>query len=124
MHKAMRVKGFALALAALPAGAAAAAAAAGAAAGGAGNFTLVNGTAGQLTSVMIRTTGTDAWRPLPYAASPGGRAVVQFSDPECAFDIRGMVGAAAVTWPGVNLCEVTTVTLNRNASGIVWADYD
>lgn len=112
----MRVTRFALALAfALPAAAAAA---------GAGNFTLVNGTSGQLTSVMIRTVGTDKWRPLPYAASPGGRAVVQFSDPECAFDIRAMVGAAAVTWPGVNLCEVKIVTLNRNASGIAWVDYD
>ena len=32
-------------------------------------------------------------------------------------------GTLAV-WAGVNLCEVKSVTLNRNASGATWADYD
>ena len=89
-----------------------------------GNFTLVNGTGTAITSVAIRRVGTDQWRPLSYAASPGGRAVVQFSDPDCAFDIRANLAGTDVTWAGVNLCEVTAVILNRNASGAVWADYD
>lgn len=92
--------------------------------GQAGSFTLVNGTNGTITSVTIRRTGTDAWRPLPYAASPGGRAMVQFSDPDCAFDIRADVAGTQATWNGVNLCEAKVVTLNRNASGLLWADYD
>jgi hypothetical protein len=91
---------------------------------GAGNFTLVNGTNGAITSVAIRRTGTAAWRPLSYAASPGGRAMVQFSDPDCAFDIRADVAGAQLVWAGVNLCEAKVVTLNRNASGLLWADYD
>lgn len=91
---------------------------------GAGNFTLVNGTNGAITSVTIRRTGTDAWRPLAYAASPGGRALVQFSDPDCAFDIRADVAGSQLVWTGVNLCEAKVVTLNRNASGLLWADYD
>ena len=89
-----------------------------------GNFTLVNGTGTAITSVTIRRVGSDQWRPLSYAASPGGRAVVQFSDPDCAFDIRANLAGTEVTWGGVNLCEVKAVTLNRNASGVVWADYD
>lgn len=93
-------------------------------AAGAANFTLVNGTRGALTSVTIRRTGTQDWRPLAIAASPGGRAVVQFSDPDCAFDIRASVGGAPVVWSGVNLCEVSVVTLNRAESGAVWVDYD
>lgn len=89
-----------------------------------GNFTLVNETGTAITSVTIRRVGTDQWRPLSYAASPGGRAVVQFSDPDCAFDIRANLAGTDVTWAGVNLCEVKAVILNRNASGAVWADYD
>lgn len=89
-----------------------------------GNIILVNGTGAHLTSVTARRTGTDDWRPLAYAASPGGRAAVQFSGPDCAYDIRGSVGGLPVVWSGVNLCEVKQVTLNRNASGAAWADYD
>lgn len=87
------------------------------------NFTLVNGTDASVTSVTIRRVGTQEWRPLSYAASPGGRAVVEFSDPDCAFDIRASVGGATVTWGGVNLCEAKAVTLNRRP-GAVWVDYD
>lgn len=91
---------------------------------GAGNFTLVNGTSGAITSVTIRRTGTQAWRALPYAASPGGRALVEFSDPDCAFDIQANVAGTQQVWSGVNLCEAKSVTLNRNASGVAWVDYD
>ena len=94
------------------------------AAADAGSFTLVNGSGGAITSVAIRRVGSNDWRPLSYAASPGGRALVQFSDPDCAFDIRASVAGSQVTWTGVNLCEVKAVTLNRNASGLAWVDYD
>ena len=90
----------------------------------AGNFVLVNGAGAPITSVAIRRVGTNDWRPLSYAASPGGRAMVQFSDPDCAFDIRASLGGTEVTWGGVNLCEVKSVILSRNASGAVWVDYD
>ena len=96
----------------------------GPAAADSGNFTLVNGTNTAITSVSIRRVGTDQWRPLSYAASPGGRAVVEFSDPDCAFDIRASLAGSDVTWGGVNLCEVKAVILSRNASGAVWVDYD
>ena len=96
----------------------------GPAAADAGSFTLVNGTGAAITSLTIRRVGSNEWRPLSYAASPGGRALVQFSDPDCAFDFRASVAGAQVTWGGVNLCEVKAVTLNRNAAGAVWVDYD
>lgn len=95
-----------------------------AAAAQAGDFTLINGTSGQLTSVAIRPVGGGAWRPLVAAASPGGRSTVRFSSSDCAFDIRAGLAGATIVWPAVNLCEVKSVTLNRNASGAVWADYD
>lgn len=95
------------------------------AAAGAGNFTLVNATDAAFTAVAIRRVGTETWRPLPVAVSPRARAAVQFSDPDCAFDVRATIaGLGPVTWPGVNLCEVTALTLNRNAAGAVWAEYD
>ena len=94
-------------------------------AGGAGNFALVNGTGGNLSEVSIRRAGTNDWKPLGASPSPGGRGNVSFSDPDCAFDIRATVaGAGATTWAGVNLCDVKSVTLNRDASAGAWVDYD
>ena len=94
-------------------------------AGGASAFVLVNGTGGPLSEVSIRRAGADDWKPLGAAPSAGGRAPVQFSDPDCAFDIRATVaGSGMVTWPGVNLCEVKSVTLNRDGSAGAWVDYD
>jgi hypothetical protein len=92
---------------------------------GASNFTLVNGTDGGLSDVSIRRSGTDEWKPLSAAPAPGARGQVQFSDPDCAFDIRATVaGAGPTTWAGVNLCDVKAVTLKRNASAGAWVDYD
>ena len=91
---------------------------------GAGSFALVNGTGQALSAVAIRRVGTDSWKPLPVAPAPGARGSVQFEDPDCAFDIRANVGGGETVWSGVNLCDATAVTLNRNASGAVWVDYD
>lgn len=66
------------------------------AAADAGPVMLVNGTDGHITSVSVRLTGTQSWRPLAYAAAPGGRAVVPFSGPDCAYDIRANVGSATL----------------------------
>ena len=88
---------------------------------GASNFTLVNGTGGGLSDLSIRRAGTSDWKPLAQGA--GGS--VQFSDPDCAFDIRATVsGAGAVTWGGVNLCGAKSVTLKRDAAAGAWVDYD
>jgi len=89
-------------------------------AAGASNFNLVNGTGGALGGLSIRRVGTNDWKPLAQGA--GGS--VQFSDPDCAFDIRATVGGAPVTWGGVNLCGVKSVTLKRDAAAGAWVDYD
>jgi hypothetical protein len=50
---------------------------------------------------------------------------MNFSDPDCAFDIRANVaGAGSVTWADVNLCAVKSVTLNHDGSAGAWVDYD
>jgi hypothetical protein len=87
---------------------------------GASNFTLVNGTGGGLSDVSIRRAGTNDWKPLGTSGGP-----VQFSDPDCAFDIRATVaGTGPVTWAGINLCDVKSVTLHRDAPTGAWVDYD
>lgn len=92
---------------------------------GAGSFTLVNGTSGALAELSIRRAGTSDWKPLGAAPSAGARSAVQFSDPDCAFDIRATIpGAGPVTWAGVNLCDVKSVTLQRDAAAGAWVDYD
>ena len=94
-------------------------------AGGASGFTLVNGTGAALADLSIRRAGTQAWKPLGSAPSAGARSALNFSDPDCAFDIRATVpGVGPVTWAGVNLCAVKSVTLNRDGSAGAWVDYD
>ena len=84
-----------------------------AAAQGAGGFSVVNQTGLTMTDLTIRRFGTQGWRPLGSAPSPGGRAGVAFKDPDCAFDIQATLqGVGTVVWPGVNLCEVKA-RLNR-----------
>jgi hypothetical protein len=94
------------------------------AAPGASNFTLVNGTPGALGAVTIRRAGTSDWKPLSASPSAGAKQSVQFKDPDCAFDIRANVGGSAVTWAGVNLCDVKSVTLRKDDSAGAWVDYD
>lgn len=92
---------------------------------GASNFSLVNGTGGGLAEVSIRRSGTNDWKPLGAAPAPGARGQVAFQDPDCAFDIRATVsGSGPVTWAGVNLCDVKSVTLQRDSSAGAWVDYD
>jgi hypothetical protein len=94
-------------------------------AGGASGFTLVNGTGASLAELSIRRAGTQEWKPLGTAPSAGARSSMRFSDPDCAFDIRATVpGSGPVTWAGVNLCDVKSVTLNRDGSAGAWVDYD
>src|SRR4051795_9614892 len=84
-------------------------------AAGASNFTLVNGTGAGLAELSIRRAGSQDWKPLGTAPSAGARGAMAFSDPDCAFDIRATVaGSGPVTWAGVNLCAVKSVTLNRD----------
>lgn len=92
---------------------------------GAANFTLVNGTGGALSELSIRRSGTKDWKPLGSAPAAGARAPINFSNPDCAFDIRATIpGAGPVTWAGVNLCDVKSVTLKRDESAGAWVDYD
>lgn len=94
-------------------------------AAGASNFTIVNGTGGSLAQLSIRRAGTEGWKPLGTAPSAGARSSMNFSDPDCAFDIRANVpGAGPVTWAGINLCGAKSVTLNRDGSAGAWVDYD
>jgi hypothetical protein len=91
-------------------------------AAGAANFTLINGTDGALGALSIRRAGTQDWKPLGSAPAAGARGSISFSDPDCAFDIRA--NGAGVTWAGVNLCDVKSVTLRRDAAAGAWVDYD
>jgi len=92
---------------------------------GASNFTLVNGTGAPLSEVSIRRAGTQEWKTLGSSPAVGQRAPVNFKDPDCAFDIRAKVaGKDQVTWAGINLCDVKSVTLNRDQSAGPWVDYD
>lgn len=93
-------------------------------AAGAQPFTIVNAAGVRIEALAIRRFGTDAWKPLAGSPSAGARQTVNFSDPDCAFDIKAMLaGGATAVWSGVNLCEVNAVVLNRNESGATWADY-
>jgi hypothetical protein len=91
----------------------------------AGNFTLVNKTGANISSLQIRRVGTSAWQSLTGSPTSGARVAVAFANPDCAFDIRAsLVGGGSATFTGVNLCDVTVVTLNRGPSGDLWVDYD
>ena len=92
---------------------------------GAGNFTLVNQTGANISSLLIRRVGTTAWQPLGGNPAAGSRTAVAFTDPDCAFDIQArLADGKSVTFTGVNLCDATVVTLNRGQNGQVWVDYD
>ena len=114
MNKAaLSLLGLALAAAAVPANA------------GPSGFSIVNATGHNMTGLTVRRFGGDDWRPLGSAPSPGARISLPFTDADCAFDIQASLqGVGTVVWSGVNLCEVKAVILNRNASGLLWVDYE
>ena len=92
------------------------------------NFTLVNNTEIDFSALKVRRYGTDQWQPLVVAPVPvtksGGRGAVQFTNQDCAFDLQATLpDGRIVIWPGVNLCEAKVVSLNRNARGELWVDY-
>ncbi|HET9399096.1 MAG TPA: hypothetical protein VFO45_09795 [Sphingomicrobium sp.] len=92
---------------------------------GAGNFTLVNRTGANIASMQIRRVGTAAWQQLGGNPAAGSRVAVAFADPDCAFDIQArLTDGKSATFTGVNLCDVTVVTLNRGPGGDLWVDYD
>jgi len=92
---------------------------------GVNGFTIFNQTGAALSSMEVRRVGGSDWVPLSAAPAAGASATAAFKDPDCAFDLRGTVaGAGAAVWRGVNLCDVKSVTLNRDKSGRTWVDYD
>ena len=92
---------------------------------GADNFTLVNGTGGNIAALSIRRTGTNDWQALSAAPAAGASSAVAFSNPDCAFDIRAsLAGGRTAEWSGVNLCGTSRLTLRQRASGETWVDYD
>ena len=92
---------------------------------GAANFNIVNATGLNILTLEVRRSGTDSWQPISATPAAGASGAVAFNDPDCAFDIRAKLsGNVEAYWPGVNLCEVKSVTLNRSAAGALWIDYD
>jgi hypothetical protein len=92
---------------------------------GAKGFTVVNATGANIATLAIRRAGTSDWKPLPAAPAAGARSPIQFSDVDCAFDLQAtLANGATAMWRGVNLCEVSAVTLQRRPSGETWVDYD
>jgi hypothetical protein len=88
-------------------------------------FSIVNSTGLNMTGLTIRKFPKGTWSELGAAPSPGARGNVKFASPDCAFDIQASLqGVGTVVWSGVNLCEVKTVILNRNARGALWVDYE
>ena len=76
-------------------------------------------------ALTIRRVGTEQWKTLGSAPAAGARGPIQFSDPDCAFDIRATgAGGKPVTWAGVNLCDVKSVILKSDGSAGAWVDYD
>lgn len=92
---------------------------------GATNFNIVNATGRDIITLEIRRFGADGWQPISAKPAAGARGAVTFNDPDCAFDIRAKLsGNIEALWPGVNLCEAKSVTLNRSAAGALWIDYE
>ena len=95
---------------------------------GAAGLNLVNATGQTISNLYIRRTGTTSWQPLvatPPKPAKGIKATSAFSDPDCAFDLKvTLEDTTEAIWPGVNLCEVKSLTLNRNDKGVTWVDYD
>lgn len=89
------------------------------------DFVIINGTEVALGDLTIRRAGTESWKPLASSPAAGANQNVKFADPDCAFDIQATVkGAKPMTWAGVNLCDVKSVTLKSDSVAGQWVDYD
>ena len=73
-------------------------------------------------ALSIRRTGSQEWRALGSAPTPGASQAIAFSDADCAFDLKAETASGPLVWSGVNLCEVSAVTL-RVAAGTPFAEY-
>ena len=92
---------------------------------GVDGFGIVNNSGAPMSGVALRRVGSSEWKPLAVAPAAGAKVRASFTDPDCAFDLRATVaGAGEVIWRGVNLCDVKSVTLNRDRAGRLWVDYD
>ena len=92
---------------------------------GVNGFQLVNQTGSTIGGVALRRVGGGDWMPLGVAPASGAGSRAAFADVDCAFDLRATVaGAGEVIWSGLNLCDVKSVTLNRDRAGRAWVDYD
>ena len=92
---------------------------------GVAGFGLVNQTGSAVSGLSLRRSGTSDWQAVGGGASDGARTSVSFSNPDCAFDLRATVaGHGETVWSRLNLCEVKSVTLHRDSSGMTWVDYD
>ena len=88
-------------------------------------FGIVNKAGGAMSAMALRRIGSTEWIPLSITPPPGATVQVPFQNPDCAFDLRANVaGVGQVTWGGLNLCDVKSVTLNRDQGGRAWVDYD
>ena len=91
---------------------------------GAGNFNLVNGTSGALGTVSISRTGAKSGSRLVQFRPQALLRPYNSRIPIAPLTSARKVGGKAVTWAGVNLCDVKSVTLKRDDSAGAWVDYD
>ena len=82
------------------------------------DFTIVNDTGRTVVSFNISPTGEDEWGPDLLGSevmAEGTTAAVTFDVDEarCLWDIRAMFDDAAVgNWRALDLCEISTITLD------------
>ncbi|HVF83006.1 MAG TPA: hypothetical protein VM913_02385 [Sphingomicrobium sp.] len=87
-------------------------------------ITIINGTGMPLAQVAARPVNDPGWTALTPGLSPGARTQVTVDPDLCAYEMQGSAAGAVLAWRGVNLCETSSVTLNRRADGVLWVDYD
>jgi hypothetical protein len=84
------------------------------------DFTLVNGTGGEITNLFISETSKDDWEEDVLGdevLAAGEEVEVKFEGHDsCYWDIKAQENDVAVFWRKVNLCEVSTVTLHCDDS--------
>jgi hypothetical protein len=94
------------------------------AAGAPHSITIINGTGAPLRDVAAKPEKGGSWDSLTPGLSPGAKTGVSVDPDLCAYELKATAAGATLTWRGVNLCETSSVTLNRRADGTLWVDYD